>query len=579
MQSHDVMALYRAGALAIAVQLACAVTTSAAAPLVPHVVQFTPQRTVKQVRQVTARFSEPMVPLGDPRSTVDPFAIDCTEKGTARWIDSRNWAYDFKRDVPGGVRCTFRLRAGLKTVKGTAVGGTRTFTFSTGGPAVRRSEPFEGNESIEEDQAFVLSLDAEPTEASVLAHAWFRVAGIQERVGVRLVTGAARDAILKTFWRGALNGPIIVLQSRQRFPNDAKVSLVWGTGIAAASGVATERDQVLSFTTRKAFTAQFYCQRENARTDCIPLTAMSVSFSAPVKWEQASQIRLTGADGKRWVAEARTDEPKTPDLFVSRVDFKGPFPESATFRVELPPDLHDEAGRSLVNASEYPLTVRTASLPPLAKFSSRFGIIESKAGEPVLPVTLRNLEPEVAGNIGTVTGTLTRIPPERFDEIMPWLRKVNLARRMASVFRADKPLRSATPGAQPTALPALPVKSFALPKPNGAKAFEVVGIPLGAPGLYVVELSSPRLGAALLGKEQPMYVPTAALVTNLSVHFKWGDENSLVWVTTLEDAQPVSGAHVAIQDCEGKVIWKGDTDAQGIARATGLPARDALPRC
>ncbi|HUP09210.1 MAG TPA: MG2 domain-containing protein, partial [Caldimonas sp.] len=47
----------------------------------------------------------------------------------------------------------------------------------------------------------------------------------------------------------------------------------------------------------------------------------------------------------------------------------------------------------------------------------------------------------------------------------------------------------------------------------------------------------------------------------------------------LEDAQPVSGAHVAIQDCEGKVIWKGDTDAQGIARATGLPARDALPRC
>ena len=38
-----------------------------------------------------------------------------------------------------------------------------------------------------------------------------------------------------------------------------------------------------------------------------------------------------------------------------------------------------------------------------------------------------------------------------------------------------------------------------------------------------------------------MYVPTAALVTNLSVHLKWGREASLVWVTTLDDARPVGG--------------------------------------
>ena len=562
----------------VALALVAATAAVAAESSGPRVTQFTPQGTVKNVRQVTAAFSQPMVPFGDPRAARDPFDVDCAEKGTGRWVFSRTWAYDFDRDLPAGIRCTFRLRAGLKTLKGKAVGGTRSFTFSTGGPAVLRSEPFQGNESIEEDQAFVLSLDAEPTEASVLAHAWFRIAGISERVGVRLVTGENRDAILKTFWRGTFSGPVIVLQSRQRFPNDAKVSLVWGKGIAAASGVATERDQVLDFTTRKAFTAQFYCQRENANADCIPLTSMSVSFSAPVKWEQAHQITLVGADGKRWTADAKTNEPKTPDLFVNRVDFPGPFPESASFRIELPVDLHDDAGRALVNAGEYPLTVKTAPMPPLAKFSSRFGIIESKA-EPVLPVTLRNLEPAVQGNIGTVTGNLTRIPPERFDAIMPWLRKVNRARRSASVFGAETPPSPATPGTQPTALPALPVKPFTLPKPNGAKAFEVVGIPLGAPGLYVVELSSPRLGAALLPDKGTMYVPTAALVTNLSVHFKWGDESSLVWVTTLENAQPVSGAHVTIQDCQGAVVWKGDTDAQGIARATGLPARDALPRC
>ncbi len=94
-------------------------------------------------------------------------------------------------------------------------------------------------------------------------------------------------------------------------------------------------------------------------------------------------------------------------------------------------------------------------------------------------------------------------------------------------------------------------KRFKLPKPNGAKAFEVMGIPLGKPGLYIVELKSARLGSVLLGKNAPMYVPTAALVTNLSVHFKQGAANSLVWVTTLEDARPVAGAAVAIADCHG----------------------------
>ena len=37
-------------------------------PRDPHVAQFTPQGTVKRVRQVNARFSEPMMPPGRSRS-------------------------------------------------------------------------------------------------------------------------------------------------------------------------------------------------------------------------------------------------------------------------------------------------------------------------------------------------------------------------------------------------------------------------------------------------------------------------------------------------------------------------------
>ena len=48
-----------------------------------------------------------------------------------------------------------------------------------------------------------------------------------------------------------------------------------------------------------------------------------------------------------------------------------------------------------------------------------------------------------------------------------------------------------------------------------------------------------------------MYVPTATLVTNLSVHFKWGTEQSVVFVTTLDAARPVAGAAVTLRDCRG----------------------------
>jgi len=108
----------------------------------------------------------------------------------------------------------------------------------------------------------------------------------------------------------------------------------------------------------------------------------------------------------------------------------------------------------------------------------------------------------------------------------------------------------------------------------------VVGIPLKGPGLYVVEIESAILGKALLDPPKPMFVPTAVLVTNLSVHFKQGRESSLVWVTTLDKAEPVADAAVSVLNCEGRVLWKGRTDANGVARIdTELREEADEPAC
>ncbi|HWW69577.1 MAG TPA: hypothetical protein VN089_06545, partial [Duganella sp.] len=132
------------------------------------VTSFSPTGTVKGVRQVAARFSAPMVPLGDMRLT-DPFTVDCPEPGKGRWIDGQNWSYDFARDLPAGVACRFTVKADARDLGGKALAGERAFSFDTGGPAVVESLPREGNSRIDEQQIFVLGLDAPASDATVAA--------------------------------------------------------------------------------------------------------------------------------------------------------------------------------------------------------------------------------------------------------------------------------------------------------------------------------------------------------------------------------------------------------------------------
>jgi uncharacterized protein YfaS (alpha-2-macroglobulin family) len=362
--------------------------------------------------------------------------------------------------------------------------------------------------------------------------------------------------------------PMIFIQSKQRFPADTKISLVWGKGVMSKTGVATDKDQILRFKTRRPFLLEFSCERENPRAACIPITPMSLRFSAPMSKEQAGKIVLKGPDGKIWMPHV---EGEKEAKFVTHLIFKEPFPENQSFTIEIPSGLRDDASRPLANADKFPLSVRTDRYPPLAKFSSRFGILELKA-DPVLPVTLRNLEPQVKGKVlkvgkeegvaGKVTGKILNVPPGKVGEVQAWLRKAASASREKSILSQEKE-----------------IKEIKVPKPMGPNAFEVVGIPLKEAGLYIVELESEILGKALLNLPKPMYVPTAVLVTNLSAHFKWGRESSLVWVTSLDTAVPVKDAIITVRDCQEEVLWKGKTDTNGIARIeTALPPWD-LPRC
>lgn len=565
------------GLMSLGLLLDCANNRANAA----SVESFSPQGSSKQVRQVRATFDAPMVALGDPRSHVSPFEIQCPEKFTTRWADPQNWILDFARDLPAGVKCTFKTKTNVKDIKGAAL-GEASFAFTAGGPIVTSYLPSE-YENVSSDQAFVLTLDGSVDEQSLSKGVFISADGVTERIPVSVVTGKDREAILKSLadrWefsrdeKDKSKAPVrVIVQPLRALPEGAKVVLHWTKDVRSKEGAAVVDSQTLNWTVEPSFEAKFNCERENVNAACSPITAMTLSFTAPVSIDVLKKIRLTSSSGKTFQAADFDKAKKRGEKEMSRLEFRGPFPERQKFTLALPKDFRDERGRALVNVKKFPLETATAAYPPLAKFASNFGIYEALA-EPALPLSVRNIEAQVSTEKLSLEGKSLALTSEAdYATVIGWMRRV--LSKADDFDSRDKPLftDATSSGRKREAF-----QAFSIPKPNGPREFELIGIPLPKTGFHVVEVSSLALGTSLLGSNKKMYVAAGALVTNLSVHTKLGRENSMIWVTELNTGKPVAGARVSVRTCSGSEVASGTTKADGTAVLEGLSASKA-PGC
>ena len=554
------------------------------------------------IERFTMRFSESMVPLGDPRAT-PPAKLTCPVGANGRWVDAQTFVYDFEKPLPGGITCTVDLNDKLASSRGAQVVGAKSFKIDTGGPSARAV--LSGDDSnIEEEQVFLVATNVAPTPASVLANAYCAVDGIGEKIAVDMlkpeVAATILDGLGDENWerrnflenaglpetlpaagadRAKALSTIVPLKCRRPLPPGRDVALVWDSGIASADGRTAGRLQRFDFTVRKAFEARWECTRVNPQAGCNPVGDAHVRFAADIPVEQARAIRLTFADGT--VREPKLRDSDRSDPRVADLDFKGPFPEATTATLTFPADIKDQSGRPLANAERFPLQVKFDRAPPLVKFAASFGIIEAKEGG-VLPVTVRAVEPALAQRVVAVGGASMRVDGSD-GQIADWLRQIDAAGendiRDEPTGKKDETRRVNYTGSESL----LDGKGTALKLglPGAGKDFEVVGIPLSRPGFYVVELASPTLGQSLLGRPVPRYVAAGALVTNMAVHFKWGRESSLAWVTALDSGKPVPGADVRITDsCSGEVLARGKADSQGrLLVSSGIPEPETYGNC
>jgi alpha-2-macroglobulin len=553
------------------------------------------------IDRFTMRFSEPMVPLGDPRARA-PIDMKCTVGGAGRWVDPQTFVHEFVKPLPGGLTCEAKLRDGLASVRGVQAAGTKSFSIDTGGPSARTVLPGTFDGDIEEDQVFLVAANVAPTKASVAGAAYCAVDGIGEAIAVDVLPATVVPKLLSDLgpdnWevrnfleeaglpqnvpvsaadRTAAYAAVTALKCRRPLPPGKDVALVWAGSITSADGRTAGKDKRFDFSVRKSFTARFECSRVNPQAGCNPIKSAYMRFSADIPIAQARGVRLTFADGTS--LEPRFSSDDKNNAFVSDLEFKGPLPAGVKATVSMPGTVTDEAGRKLANAARFPLAVAIDQAPPLVKFAAPFGIIEANEGG-IMPVTVRAVEPQLLQRVSGVTGDSLRI--ETSDgQIAKWLRDLDDADNndFRTTGEGDKAVTVNYTGTK--SLLNGKGSALKLSLPGAGKEFEVVGIPLKTPGFYVVELASPALGRALLGRPATRYVAAGALVTNMAVHFKWGREGSLAWVTSLDGGKPVAGADIRVTDsCSGTVLTRGTSDAQGrLLIKGGLPQPETSGSC
>lgn len=517
--------------------------------MAPELLYFSPQGEIAKVRQVVARFSKPMTAFGDPRAQA-PFSVDCLEKGQGRWVDPTTWVYDFAQDLSAGIACAFTLRTGLQSLAGEPVLAAEQYRFTTGGPKMVFSRPYQEERNLREKQVWLLGVNATADRTSVIENARCLVANETRKIVV--LSEEERDKLVEQHGYKSNRPPgvseMLALKCEGELPASTAVSLVWGKNIRSASGVSSEKDQTFNFTVRGPLAFDYHCGWKK-NIECPVDQPISVNFTAPVLRSKLEAITLTLSDGKI----VRPIPIGIEGDFLQGISFPSPLPPLSTVTLRIPAGIRDDSGRLLDEGKSQTREISIGDVPSLIQFATPphdVGVLESKLGG-IAAITLQNVEPELPLKVMKL--------PDNDREIVEWLARFGRS-HYGGVTR-ESLLNSASDL----------VENRILLKQHDERAREVLGIELGRPGLYLLEVSSTRVPGAKPTEKH--HITSAALVTNLALHFRRSAENALVWVTSLDEGKPVAGADIRISACDGGQVWQGITDSEGLSR---IPA-DKLP--
>lgn len=537
---------------------------------------------LQDANEIRVVFSEPMVPLGRIPSNPQPDWIRITPAvpGAYRWSGTTTLIFtaDPARPLPNATRFRVTISTAAESVSGRRLRAPYEFSFTT--PTVRLTSARWMRRGNRFDQPVVLALSFNQSvrPADVEAHLAVRfqphewdVPTFSSRERARLTasdpeglrrfdakvaqarqTAARRDAVgvrVATEWdrnRFPPSDRQVVLETTSVPPPGAWLQLTLDARMPSPEGPALPPSPQ---STVAELPGAFFVMGPNCRSGCNPSGWNAIQFSEQV--DAASFARALSArditDPAREQTVAKTGRLPEAGRDTSRYHGveDGGFerqPPARTWALRMEPALEAIDGQQL----GYPWLgiVENWHERAFTSFGDGHGVWE-QAGGPQLPFYSRNYQ--------GVTQHLVRLAAA---DLMPRILALQ-----------EKYFEEMPPG------------------PGTARRLPVTPDQVQSHGLDLSTLLSPG-GTGLFwagidpGEPLPQSeaVPrtrsTVVQVTNLGITVKDSPQSTLVFVTRLDNAEPVAGAAVSIVNTDNKQVWRGTTSRDGIALAPALPLRD-----
>ena len=535
----------------------------------------------EEANEIRVVFSEPMAALGQVPVQLRPafFRITPAVAGTFRWSGATVLIFTASQRLPLATRYDVTIAATAVSLSGRALAAPYRFSFTTPTARLLRTEWYRPGGRFDAAPIFVLRFNQPVRPADVLPHVSaafqshpFTPPTVGEPVQARLraIDAGALDAFAAKVQRArdaaAATAPVpleiapdwdkrrfkpsadtVVLRAAAVVPPESWVRLDVDGRVPSRAGLAVSgRPQSYTVKVEPAF----FVNRLICQNACDPDNRNPIEFRGPVKAAAfAAALRATNVTDPRGERPLTRGKPRQRDSWeadesseLSLEDAGFPAqPPASTLLLTLPADLRSSDGQTL--GYTWAGLIETWHQRAFTSFGDGHGVWEHGGGTQ-LPFYARN-----------------------FQNVLQWAEPVEPSQLMSTLLplqAANFRLTPATPGV-PRRLTVTPdrIQSHGLDlsrvlKPSGH-------------GLVwtAMEEGTPidRARAARTRDNRPLVRASLVQVTNLGISVKDSPQNTLIWVTRLDNAAPVPGARVSIVTTNGQVAWSGTTGADGTAIA------------
>jgi hypothetical protein len=541
--------------------------------------------SLAEANEIRIVFSEPMVSLGRIPSAVRPPYVTITPAipGAFRWSGTTILIFtpDAKTRLPYATRYDVTVDPTATAVSGRTLGEAYTFTFTTPTVKLLRTETYRRggradsplvvllrfNQPVERaDVAAALSARFEPHDwhaPSIADAARQRLAAIDptsierfnaKAAATRAAASSSAPVMLRLTndWDKKRYPPannLAVFETVTRVPSETRVQIVLAATLRSPAGAATPgRTQEYTMHAEPAFfITEFECD-----DDCDPDHHNPLYLRSNVKVADFSKaLRLIDV-----TSASAADVPRAAKTVSPRGDYLGDISRALTvedggFNAQPPATTYFvavDAGLTSVDGQTLGYTwagvVENWHRTAFTSFGDGHGVWEASGGS-VLPFYARNL-----------FDVKQWAAPLKTDDLMPTISAL-----------------TPTFGIRP---PVDPVNRKLGTTNDRIQSHGLdVSKALGPRGTGLV-WTAVENGASIPNAKRSVQAVRASLVqvTNLGVTVKDSPQNTLVFVTRLDNAAPVAGAKVSIVNRDNSIHWTGTTGADGVATGPGIPYRE-----